>query len=323
MLDVPELSNNFGCEMDAVAGGYDGGPGDIANKALFPGFKQSFIQTPGATINTLVGGDGPPLLLLHGHPETHVTWHKVAPKLAQRFTLVLTDLRGYGDSSKPDGGPGHANYSKRAMGNDQVEVMQSLGFDTFQVVAHDRGARVLHRMMLDHPDAITRGVTLDIAPTDKMYEETGQAFATKYFWWFFHIQPAPLPETMINASTEAYLKAHLDAQCGTAGAITPGCYAEYLRGYRDPACVHAVCEDYRASVTVDMDHLRADAGRKVPQPLLALWGAKGTVGKLFDVLGLWRTAAENVQGHALPCGHLVQEEAPDALLDAVHPFLAA
>ncbi len=310
-------------KVNAIHESYEGGPGDIANKALFPGFRQSFVKTSGATINTLVGGSGPPLLLLHGHPETHVTWHRVAPHLAQRFTLVLTDLRGYGDSSKPEGGNDHADYSKRAMGNDQVEVMQSLGFRKFQVVAHDRGARVLHRMMLDHPDVINRGAMLDIAPTDKMYAQTDQTFATKYFWWFFHIQPAPLPETMIDASVEPYLRGHLDAQCRTEGAITAECYAEYLRAYRDPACVHAVCEDYRASVTIDMDHLREEGGKKLTQPLLALWGGKGTVGELFDVLRLWREEAENVQGQALPCGHLIQEEAPKALLAALDPFLTA
>jgi haloacetate dehalogenase len=308
-------------EVNSVAGGYAGGPGDVANKAMFPGFRQSFVKTSGATINTLVGGSGPPLLLLHGHPETHVTWHKVAPHLAQQFTVVLTDLRGYGDSSKPEGGDNHSNYSKRAMGNDQVEVMRSLGFPKFQVLAHDRGARVLQRMMLDHPDAITRGAMLDIAPTDKMYAQTDQVFATKYFWWFFHIQPAPLPEKMIDASVETYLKGHLDAQCRTEGAITPECYSEYLRGYRDPACVHAVCEDYRASVTIDMDHMRADNGKKITQPLLAMWGSKGTVGQQFDVLKLWHADADDVKGQALPCGHLVQEEAPEALLAALHPFL--
>jgi haloacetate dehalogenase len=307
--------------VQAIGTDYAQGPGTVANSVLFPGFKQRFIKTSGATINTLVGGKGPPLLLIHGHPETHVTWHKVVPQLAQQFTVVLTDLRGYGDSSKPEGGENHVNYSKRAMGNDQVEVMQALGFTKFQVVAHDRGARVLHRMMLDHPEVITRGAMLDIAPTDKMYGETDQNFATRYFWWFFHIQPAPLPETMINASTEVYLKGHLDAQCGTEGAITPECYAEYYRGYRDPACVHAVCEDYRASVTIDMEHMRADNGKKVSQPLLALWGAKGTVGELFDVIKLWKTEASDVHGQPLPCGHLVQEEAPDNLLAALKPFL--
>ena len=308
-------------ETNAIDDGYAGGPGALTDAQLFPGFTQQFVTTTGATINTLSGGNGPPLLLIHGHPETHVCWQNVAAKLAERFTVVLTDLRGYGDSSKPDGGPGHLNYSKRSMGLDQVEVMHHLGYDTFQAVGHDRGGRVLQRMMLDHPDAISRGSVLDIAPTDQMYSHTDQEFATKYFWWFFHIQDAPLPEDMINAVPEVYLRAHLNAQSKTAGAITAAAFAEYLRCYRDPACVHAVCEDYRASVTIDMDHLKADNGRKVSQPLQALWGAKGTVGALFDVLGLWKLQAADVQGEALPCGHLIPEEAPDALLAALHPFL--
>ena len=318
---------------DAIQTGYAGGPGTLANAALFPGFRQSFVTTPGltingtpvpgASINTLVGGKGPPLLLLHGHPETHVAWHKVAGRLAERFTVVLTDLRGYGDSSKPEGGPDHVNYSQRAMGNDQVAVMKSLGFDRFPAVGHDRGGRVLHAMMLSHPDAVTRAVMLDIAPGGEMYARTNQEFATKYFWWFFHVQAAPLPETLINAEPEAYLKAHLDAQCDTPGAVTALAFAEYLRCYRDPACVHAVCEDYRAEVTIDAQLLKSDGGRKPQQPLLALWGAKGTVGKMFDVIDLWKQEAANVQGQALPCGHLIAEEAPDAMLAAMQPFLAA
>ncbi len=315
--------------------GYAGGPGPLTDALLFPGFRQSFIDTPGttfqvsgqtvetagATINTLVGGEGPPLLLIHGHPETHVTWHKVASQLARQFTVVLTDMRGYGDSSKPDGGINHANYSKRAMGLDQVEVMKTLGYRQFQCVGHDRGGRVLQRMMLDHPDAITRGAVLDIAPTDQMYDHTDQEFATKYFWWFFHIQAAPLPETMIANSTEAYLMAHLQAQSRTTGTVTSAAWAEYLRCYREPGAVHGVCEDYRASATIDGDILKADDGRKIAQPLLALWGGKGTVGKLFDVLSLWRVEAADVSGEALPCGHLIPEEAPEALLAALRPFL--
>jgi haloacetate dehalogenase len=291
--------------------------------AFFAGFRQQTITTSGARINTLVAGNGPPLLLLHGHPQTHVAWWKVAPKLAETFTVVLTDLRGYGDSSKPDGGIDHINYSKRSMGLDQIEVMRALGHSQFQAVGHDRGARVLHRMALDYPDAVTRVVTLDIAPTDLMYAHTNEAFATKYFWWFFHIQAAPLPERMIGSQTELYLDSHLDVQNKTPGAVTPEAFAEYLRCYNEPACVHAVCEDYRASVTIDRQHTKDDRalGNKIRQPLLTLWGAKGAVGELFDVVKLWRDEADDVHGRALQCGHLIAEEDPEGLLDALNAFL--
>ena len=290
-----------------------------ADDLFFPGFDRRMMRVGGGIeINTVVGGSGPPLLLLHGHPETHVDWWKVGPRLAERFTVVATDLRGYGDSSKPTSG-----YSKREMGDDQVEVMKRLGYDRFQAVGHDRGGRVLHRMMLEHPQAITRGAVLDIAPTDLMYAATDEAFATKYFWWFFHIQKSPLPETMIGASTEIYLRSHLDEQSKTAGAVTPEAFAEYLRCYRSPDCIHAVCEDYRASVGIDRKHSEADeaAGRKVEQPLLAIWGEKGTVGEMFDVVGLWKRQARDVRGQGLPCGHLIPEEDPDGLLKALGQFL--
>jgi len=317
------MSDNVQNKGAIVAGGLPAGA--LPALALFPGFEQRMVTTSGATINTLVAGSGPPLLLLHGHPETHVAWWKVAPRLTDRFTVVLTDLRGYGDSSKPAGGADHVNYSKRAMGLDQVEVMRALGHAQFQAVGHDRGGRVLQRMMLDHPDAVTRGVVLDIAPTDLMYAHTTEEFATKYFWWFFHIQDQPLPERMIDAQTELYLHSHLDAQSKTPGAVTPEAFAEYLRCYDEPACVHAVCEDYRASVTIDRRHSDEDRaqGHEVGQPLFAIWGAKGTVGVLFDVLGLWRQEAEDVDGRALPCGHLIPEEDPAGLLDALQSFLKA
>ena len=290
---------------------------------LFPGFRQERIKTSGAVINTLVGGSGPPLLLIHGHPETHVAWWKVAPKLAERFTVVAPDMRGYGDSSKPDGGADHANYSKRAMGQDMAEVMQALGHRQFQAVGHDRGGRVLHHLMLDSPDVVQRGVVLDICPANLMYARTNEEFATKYFWWFFHVQAAPLPETMINSQTELYLRDHLDVQNKTPGAIAPEAFAEYLRCYRDPACVHAVCEDYRAEVTIDRQQIEeaTKQGRKVKAPLFAIWGSKGTVGQLFDVIALWQQQAEQVAGQALPCGHLIAEEDPDGLMQLLGQYL--
>ena len=293
----------------------DGNP----DQRFFPDFDRRVVPVgDGVRINTLVGGGGPPLLLLHGHPETHVAWWRVAPALTRRFTVVLTDLRGYGDSSKPERG-----YSKREMADDQVAVMRSLGFDRFRVMGHDRGERVVHRMALDHPQAVERAVLLDVAPTDLMYAATDEAFATRYFWWFFHIQKAPLPERMIQASTELYLRAHLDEQSKTTGAVTDEAFAEYLRCYREPGCIRAVCEDYRSSVGVDREQFRGDqaAGRRVTVPLLAIWGSEGTVGKMFDVVGLWREVADDVRGQGLPCGHLVPEVRPDALIEAVLPLL--
>ncbi|HSZ52989.1 MAG TPA: alpha/beta hydrolase [Caulobacteraceae bacterium] len=304
-----------------------------ANAAMFPGFRQAFTPTrgvmvdgklaQGAVINTLIGGKGPPLLLIHGHPETHVCWHRIAGKLAERFTVVMTDLRGYGDSSKPDGGEDHINYAKRAMGADQVQVMQSLGFNRFQAVGHDRGGRVLQFMMLDHPEAVARGVVLDIAPTDLMYAQTDKSFATRYFWWFFQIQDAPLPERFIGALPGYYVESHLAIQNKTPGAVTPAALAAYIRTYSEPAAIHAVCEDYRAAAGIDSQLLTMarTAGHKMTPPLLAIWGAKGTVGREFDVIRLWKQEAVTVSGHPLPCGHLIPEEDPSGLLASLDTFL--
>ena len=269
-----------------------------------------------------LGGSGPPLLLLHGHPQNHVTWHKVAPGLARAgFTVVAADLRGYGDSSKPPGGENHVGYSKRAMALDQVEVMGTLGFSRFAVVGHDRGARVAHRMALDHPGAVERLALLDIAPTATMYARTDKEFATRYFWWFFLVQPFDLPERMIGADPEYFLRRHLLGQRKTEGAASEAVVQEYLRCYRDPATIHAICEDYRAAASIDLEHDAADAGRKVAAPLLALWGAKGTVGALYDVLATWREKALDVRGRALDCGHALQEELPQELLAELLAFL--
>jgi haloacetate dehalogenase len=289
---------------------------------LLPGFTEKDIETSKVRIRTAVGGKGPPLLLLHGHPQNHLTWHKIAPTLAERFTVVAPDLRGYGDSGKPASTPDHLPYSKRVMARDQIEIMQALGHERFAVVGHDRGGRVAHRMALDHPDAVTRLAVLDIAPTATMYARTDQEFATRYFWWFFLIQPYDLPERLIAGDPDYFLRKHIEGQSKTPGAVEEAVFQDYLRCYRDPATRHAICEDYRAAATIDLEHDRADAERRVTAPLLALWGEKGVVGQLYDVLATWREKATLVSGRALDCGHTLQEEAPAALLQELIPFLS-
>jgi len=299
---------------------------------MFEGFESRRIQVGGADgnggeggigIHALVGGQGPALLLLHGHPQTHVIWHKVAGELARHFTVVATDLRGYGDSDKPAGLPDHANYSKRVMAQDQVEAMRALGFDRFRVLAHDRGARVAHRMALDHPGAVARLVTLDIAPTLAMYEQTSEAFARAYWHWFFLIRPAPFPETLIEADPALYLRQTMGARSAGLAPFTEAALAEYLRCLKLPGAAHGLCEDYRASAGIDLEHDGADlaAGRLVECEMLALWGEQGAVGQCFAPLEAWRKVARHVQGRPLPCGHYIAEEAPQRLLDEALPFL--
>ena len=293
---------------------------------LFPGFTARRLPTPdGQHIHTLVGGTGPALLLLHGHPQTSAIWHKVAPKLAQHFTLVLADLRGYGDSAKPEGDAEHLLYSKRTMAADMLAVMQHLGHPRFTVLAHDRGARVAHRLAADHPAAVQRMVLLDIAPTLAMYEQTSNAFARAYWHWFFLIQPAPLPERLIEADPAAYLRDVMGRRSAGLAPFDARALAEYVRCLALPGTAHGICEDYRASAGIDLVHDRADrdAGRQLPMPLLALWGEQGVVHQCFKPLAEWQRVAADVRGHALPCGHYIAEEAPDALLDAALPFLLA
>lgn len=293
--------------------------------ALFPNFRALQVEVdPTVTINAIVGGSGPPLLLLHGHPQTHAIWHRVAPRLAEYFTVVACDLRGYGDSSKPQGAPDHANYSKRAMAADMVAVMQSLGFATFHVLAHDRGARVAHRMALDHPQAVERMALLDIAPTLAMYEQTSDAFARAYWHWFFLIQPAPLPERLIEADPAAYVRDVMGKRSAGLAPFDPRALAEYQRCLALPGAAHGICEDYRAAATIDLEHDRVDrdAGNRLALPLMVLWGEQGVVGRCFDPLAEWQRVAADVQGGALPCGHYIAEEAPDMLLERVLPFLA-
>jgi haloacetate dehalogenase len=299
---------------------------DVTERGASPflaGFRLVDVSVrPELSIRAAIGGAGPPLLLLHGHPQTHVTWRKVAPVLATRFTVVAADLRGYGDSSKPEGGANHIAYSKREMAKDQVAAMHALGFERFGVVGHDRGGRVAHRMALDHPQSVERLAVIDIAPTATMYARTDQTFATRYFWWFFLIQPEPLPERLIAADPEFFLRTHIDGQNKTPGATEPEAFAEYLRCYLDPATRHAICEDYRAAATIDLEHDAEDAGSRVQAPLLALWGAKGTVGQLYDVLETWREKAVHVEGHALSCGHTLQEELPKPTAEELLAFFS-
>ena len=289
---------------------------------MLSAFEQRRIDTTGAKIHLRIAGSGPPLLLLHGYPQTHVMWHKIAPALAADFTVVLSDLRGYGDSSKPPDGAEHAGYSKRAMAQDQVEVMAALGFERFFVAGHDRGARVAHRLALDHPDRVLKAAVLDIAPTLTMYERTDMAFATAYYHWFFLIQPADLPERLIGADPDFYLEKKIGAWSKLGGCFTVEALAEYKRCFRNPKTVHASCEDYRAAAGIDLAHDRADLGQRIACPLLVLWGARGVVARSYDVLAVWRERALDVRGHAIDCGHFLAEEAPDETLRALNAFFS-
>jgi haloacetate dehalogenase len=273
------------------------------------------LQRDGVRVHGRHGGQGAPLLLLHGHPQTHVIWHRVAPLLARHFTLVMVDLRGYGDSGRPEAGDGHAAYSKREMARDALAAMRHFGFDRFGVLAHDRGARVAHRLAADHAAAVDRLMLLDIAPTLAMYEGTGEAFARAYWHWFFLIQPPPLPEALIESDPARYVRSVMGGRHAGLAPFAPAALAEYERCMALPGAAQALCEDYRASAGIDLEHDRADmaAGRRLAQPLRVLWGEHGVVGRCFDVLALWRERADRVSGGALPCGHYIPEEAPEAL----------
>ena len=292
---------------------------------LFPGFNDHSVDVgDGVHIAATVGGAGPPLLMLHGHPQTRAIWHRVAPALAAHHTLVMADLRGYGDSSKPTGAADHGNYAKRVMAQDQVTLMASLGFNHFDVLAHDRGARVAHRLAMDHSQAVQRLVLLDVAPTLSMYEQTTDAFARAYWHWFFLIQPAPLPERLITADPAAYIRDVMGRRSAGLAPFDPRALAEYERCIALPGTAHGLCEDYRAAAGIDLVHDRSDRdeGRVLEMPVLALWGADGVVHRCFEPLKEWRRVTRRVEGQALACGHYIAEEAPDALLAHVQPFLA-
>ena len=286
--------------------------------SLFPGFANRKIRTSGATINLKLGGDGPPVLLLHGYPQTHAMWHKVAPGLARDYTVVCADLRGYGDSSKPRGVPGHANYSKRAMALDMVEAMEALGCVKFHLVGHDRGGRVAHRLARDHGARVQSLTVLDICPTLKMYESTNMQFAKAYYHWFFLIQEAPLPEQMLKGLGPDYILKRLGRGKTGIKVFDRRALAEYVRCF-DP---HSTCEDYRAAATIDLVHDRKSKS-KITMPLLALWGRQGVIEALFDCLADWREVATDVRGRALQCGHFIPEEKPTELVAELRRFLKA
>ncbi|MCZ8258293.1 MAG: alpha/beta hydrolase [Polaromonas sp.] len=283
---------------------------------MFEGFSSRDVEGPAGQLRTLQGGSGVPLLLLHGHPQTHVMWHAVAGELAKVFTVVMMDLRGYGDSVRAASDAEHQAYSKRAMAQDAMAVMKASGFDRFQVLAHDRGARVAHRLALDHPAAVERLMLLDIAPTLAMYDYTSDAFARAYWHWFFLIQPPPLPEALIESDPVRYLRSVMGKRHAGLAAFAPAALAEYERCVQIPGTAQSICEDYRASATIDLIHDRVDvaAGVRLSQPLRVLWGQHGAVGKCFNVLSLWRDRAKDVSGRSLPCGHYIAEEAPALLL---------
>jgi len=291
---------------------------------LFPSnFERRRVRANGVTLNLVSAGSGAPLLMLHGWPQSHVMWHAVAPALAERYTVVCADLRGYGDSSKPKGLPDHSNYSKRTLALDMVELMDKLGHDSFHVVGHDRGARVGHRLAADHGARVRTLTVIDIAPTLTMYEHTTMAFARAYYHWFLFIQPAPLPEKMLEAVGLEGVFGRLAASTGAGNVFAKAALREYVRCF-DKRTIHASCEDYRAAAGIDLEHDRADrnAGRRLAMPLLVIWGTRGVVGKLFEPIANWRAVADDVSGVALDSGHFVPEERPRETVAELRSFLA-
>jgi haloacetate dehalogenase len=287
---------------------------------MFDTFKQKQVKTKRVTINLVLGGSGYPVLLLHGYPQTHVCWHKVAPILAKEFTVVCADLRGFGDSSKPAGDPSHETYSKRAMAQDQVEVMEALGYQEFAVVGHDRGARVAHRMALDHAKSVTKLALLDIIPTSTAFENINKAVATNAFNWFFSVQPDELPERLIGAEPTFYLQWCLDHWCGTKDAIAVEAIQEYQRCF-DIETIHATCEEFRAAATIDLIHDEEDKESKIVCPTLLLWSGN-SMWASFNIIDIWKKKALDVRGLAFDCGHFLPEEEPGRTASELARFLS-
>jgi haloacetate dehalogenase len=286
---------------------------------MFDGFELLSIDAGEVQVRVRHGGSGPPLLLLHGNPQTHAMWHLIAPQLAEDFTIVATDLRGYGDSSKPPTMPNHSPYSKREMAKDQVEVMRKLGFERFSVCGHDRGGRVAYRMALDHPDRVTKLAVLDIIPTGEAFRRANMAFGLGYWHWFFYAQPYNVPERFLAIDPDEHLLE------GRRHLFSPEALEDYLRCFRNPQTRHAICEDYRAAATLDFDHDEADrqARRRIGCPVLTLWGRQGSLEEWYDVVGIWREWADDVQGRAIDCGHYLPEEAPEETHAELRAFFAS
>jgi len=292
---------------------------------FFEGFQYKVVQTSGTEINVAVGGSGFPVLLLHGYPQSHLMWHKVAPILAKNYTIIASDLRGYGDSGKPPAGEDHSGYSKRSSAMDQVEVMLELGYEKFHIVGHDRGARVGRRLALDYPSMVGKLISLDVVPTSQIFDSIDKSAAEAYFHWFLMMQPEPLAETLISNSAEFYLDWILKRWCSTPGSIPQKVFNEYLRCFLEPRAIHCMCEDYRA-VIVDLEHDREDATNKLNCPVLALWGSRqthrpGWPSMHLDVLVEWRKCADLVDGWSIDCGHFLPEEAPLETAGAIERFL--
>lgn len=307
------VASNLSPSLHAQAPAAAAPPGSTDTTKFFPGFKNFRVETKGAgtgvsgaVINGVVGGQGPPLLLLHGAPQSHITWRLVAPKLASSFTVIVADIRGYGDSGKPSDGEQHVNYSKRVMASDMIQVMKHFGFDRFPVIGQDRGGRVTHRMALDHPNAVTRAAVLDIVPTYYLYTHVDIRFVQAYPHWFNYLQAAPGPENTLKAQNDAALaRATSDVQ------------KEYLRTMTDMATIHAMCEDYRAGASIELVHDAADLNKKIECPLRVLWAEKGPMARIYDVLGIWRERGKKVSGRGLPGGHNLQEDVPDLVVEEI------
>jgi haloacetate dehalogenase len=292
---------------------------------LFPGFTLEEVAVKDGPIRLRRGGSGPPLLLLHGNPQTHAMWHAVAPELAKRFSVVCPDLRGYGGSLKPPATPDHAPYAKTTMARDMIEVMERLGHTRFLVGSHDRGARVAHRMALEFPERVERLAVLDIVPTIEHFERTDMAFALGYYHWFWFAQPHPFPEVVINAAPETWFHAHTSREPKPSGFFHPEALADYLAAARNPETIRGMCEDYRAAATIDLEHDRASraAGARIQCPLLVLWGAKGKIGKWYDAPAIWRRyCAAEVTGGPVDSGHYLAEEAPGEVVARLGEFFS-